>query len=358
MSVDAALVIHPGALGDVLQAVPALRALRRDGPVAVAAQPRLARLLHGLGAADAALSFENLGLGELFTETSASGALADRLREFARVVSWFGSRDARYPVRLGAIARAAVVGSPVPDGDAPVWRHLLASIGASGAPDTAPVDVPADWRARALDAVPALGARSHRPALLIQAGAGGEWKRWPAEAFASVIEAARARLGARILLHQGPADLRAVEQLEAALGGSPDRLVEPDLPLLAGVLAEVDGYLGGDSGVSQLAAAIGVPGVILYPAATLARWAPWCASTTALAMPTAAAMRVVPRAAAPLPAMLEAPLATPAVPDATAAVPEARAMKALEEGALPTAADSIESVSAALTAAVERGRRE
>ena len=47
------LAIHPGALGDVLQAVPALRALRslgRGASVTFAGQPRLAHLLAGGGA--------------------------------------------------------------------------------------------------------------------------------------------------------------------------------------------------------------------------------------------------------------------------------------------------------------------
>jgi hypothetical protein len=39
------LVIHPGALGDVLQAVPALRGLRPLAPVTFVGQPRLGRLL-------------------------------------------------------------------------------------------------------------------------------------------------------------------------------------------------------------------------------------------------------------------------------------------------------------------------
>src|SRR5262249_42118833 len=53
------------------------------------------------------------------------------------------------------------------------------------------------------------------------------------------------------------------------------RLVEPTLTELAGSLALAQAYLGSDSGVSHLAASVGTPSVILYPAETLRRWAPW-----------------------------------------------------------------------------------
>ena len=52
------LVIHPGALGDVLQAVPALSALERGGHrLTFAGQPRLGELLQGMGLVLAAFTF-------------------------------------------------------------------------------------------------------------------------------------------------------------------------------------------------------------------------------------------------------------------------------------------------------------
>ena len=112
------LVIHPGALGDVLQAVPALRALRGnagDGQVSLAAQPRLARLLAGAGVVDEALSFDALGLSALFADDPVPPALAARLGGFDAVVSWFG---ARVPSYGGAPDRAGAAGGPGPAGAA------------------------------------------------------------------------------------------------------------------------------------------------------------------------------------------------------------------------------------------------
>ena len=287
------LVIHPGALGDVLQAVPALRALAApegSARVSLAAQPRLAALLAGAGVADEPLSFDSLGLDALFADAPVPAALADRLAGFHTVVSWFGARAAPYPDRLRALAPGAVLAPPVPESGAPegepVWRHLLASVApltggmgvAEAGPLVAPLAIPPAWRSRARDALTAVGVPSARPFLLVHPGAGGLDKRWPAERFAETLAAARGEHA--LVLHEGPADHDAVAALTArlaAIGAAarPARLVEPDLPLLAGVLAEARAYLGGDSGVSHLAAAVGAAAVIAFPPATRARWAPW-----------------------------------------------------------------------------------
>jgi len=46
-------------------------------------------------------------------------------------------------------------------------------------------------------------------------------------------------------------------------------------PELAAVLGAARAYLGGDSGVSHLAATVGAPSVVLFPSATARRWTPW-----------------------------------------------------------------------------------
>jgi ADP-heptose:LPS heptosyltransferase len=294
------LVIHPGALGDVLQAVPALRALHAlDGGarVSLAAQPRLAALLAGAGVADEGLSFDTLGLEALFADAPLVPALAERLAGARAVVSWFGARQAPYPERLRAHAPRAVLALPVPEARAeppePVWRHLLGSLaplGVAGAIDPAglaPLPVPTDWRERARVTVAALGLAGPRPLLMAHAGAGGEWKRWPVERFAETIARATERAACALLLHEGPADGPAVAALEARLDGlgaarGRARVVAPDLPLLAGLLAETRAFLGGDSGVSHLAAAVGIPAVIVFPAATRELWRPWSPSAVPL----------------------------------------------------------------------------
>jgi ADP-heptose:LPS heptosyltransferase len=266
------LIVHPGALGDVLQAVPALRALRdADGGASrcFAGQPRLGRLLQALGVIEEARDFDGLGLEALFTRAPIPDGLARFAGRFGRVVSWFGSRDATYRARLGALAPGAIVAPPVPEDETAVWRHLVATLG-SGASTCEPLRVTA--------------AAKSRGALVVHPGSGADWKRWPPPRFAEVIRAARRHRPLPLIVHQGPADRAAVDALLADLDGAVERLVEPELPSLAAVLAGARAYLGGDSGVSHLAAAVGAPSVILFPPAHARRWAPWSPTATVIEM--------------------------------------------------------------------------
>jgi heptosyltransferase III len=261
-------------MGDVLQAVPALRGLRAVAPaipITFVGQPRLAQLLVELGAAQRARPFDGFGLETLFADAPTPPALADAVGRAQHVVSWFGSRDEAYGRRLRALAPRALVAPPVPDDDTPVWRHLLGTLAGWGlaiperveplpAPALAAGDAPADAR---------------RPRLVVHPGSGGDWKRWPVERFAEVIRVLRERRALDVLVHQGPADAEPAQRLLARLEGDAAVLREPDLPRLAAVLGAAAAYLGGDSGVSHLAAAVGVPSVILFPPATFRRWTPW-----------------------------------------------------------------------------------
>jgi ADP-heptose:LPS heptosyltransferase len=291
-----ALVVHPGALGDVLQAVPALRAVRAAasaGSITFAGQPRLGRLLADWGLVQRTRAFDGLGLEALFTDEPAPPALADALGGFDRVISWFGSRDETYRRRLRALAPGAIVAPPVPEDDGPVWRHLLGTV---AEPDVMPSWVePVRLSAAPPPSPPRGEGRARGPSLVVHPGSGGEWKRWPVERFAAVIETLRHRHTLEVVVHQGPADAEAAQALLARLRGGVGTLLEPDLPRLAATLAAAHAYLGGDSGVSHLAAAVGAPSVILFPPATRRRWAPW--SPSAVAVEVAGEARDVERVA-------------------------------------------------------------
>jgi hypothetical protein len=270
----------------VLLAIPALRALRSAEPrdtLVVAAQPRIGRLLEILGVVDRSVDFETLGLDALFQESLDSpvgewpARCVDDLRRAARVVAWVGSREPRFVKRLIELVPGSVVAPSVNDGRL-VWEHLVESTAAvaRGADRAlcAPVRVPPALADEARRELRRLGWNGTDGLVVVHPGAGGQGKQWPTRAFAAVLERLAAIPRLRVAVHQGPADLAAVAALPEPLTAAAIGLREPPLPLLAGMLTHATLYVGNDSGISHLAAAVGARSVVLFGADQLI-WRPW-----------------------------------------------------------------------------------
>ncbi|PYN32894.1 MAG: hypothetical protein DME01_20445 [Candidatus Rokuibacteriota bacterium] len=268
----------------MLLAIPALRVLRRASPgdpLVVAAQPRIGRLLEILGVAHRSVDFEALGLDALFElepedrRRQWPARCADDLRRATRVIAWIGSREPTFVQRLTTLVPGAIVAPSVGAGQ-PVWDHLVNTVGAASG-DFAirtPVGVPATLREDAHRELVRHGWNGSDRLLLVHPGAGGRGKQWPATGFAAVLETVAALPRLAVVVHQGPADSGAVAALPEGLTARAIRLREPPLPLLAGVLTHATAYLGNDSGISHLAAAVGAPSIVLFGAERVI-WRPW-----------------------------------------------------------------------------------
>jgi ADP-heptose:LPS heptosyltransferase len=270
------LAVHPGALGDVLLSVPALRALRRRHPterLSLAAQPRIGDLLVALGVVDAAVPLDALGLHALFAEDRPFES-ASALTRWSRCVCWFGSRDPGFARRLRALIPDAVVAPSVSE-TRPVWEHLLATIDEPARDQDEPLKIPSALAATGLGAVTGLGWDETRGPVFVHPGAGGRAKCWSTEGYAAVVESLRGG-GWTVILHRGPAtpDTEAIDGLLPRLDVAPAVLGEPPLPTLAGALAHASAWIGNDSGVTHLAAALGVPSLVVCTP-EMTRWVPW-----------------------------------------------------------------------------------
>ena len=271
------VVLHPGALGDVLLAIPALRALGAaapDGELVLAAQPHIGRLLASLGVVDRCLDFDTLGIDALFGD----GPMPERLSSLltrARVVSWFGSREAGFTERLRSLALESVSAATVPAGSRAVWEHLLDSVATLAAIEEARRE-PIALRGEHVDAgrrvLLEAGWDGARPLVILHPGAGGAAKRWPVEGFAEVAERVGHAVDLALVVHEGPADHDVVAALRRRVRAC--ALVNPTLDVLAGAMHYAALVVGNDSGVTHLAAAVGAPTLALFIAANLG-WRPW-----------------------------------------------------------------------------------
>lgn len=255
------LVVHQGALGDLVCLFPLLAALRRRfRPLALIAQGGLARLARSEGIADEAHPVEAAWTATLFSEDPG-----DRLRAwvggFAGVLAFSGAETLLSPLRRLATNRLVAV-PPRPPAGAAVHvtdhaRRLLVAAGLLAEDDPEGVFPP-----------PGEGRPPGR--LWIHPGAGSLRKRWPLERFLTVADRWRAA-GKEPVFLAGPAEEDLLPRIRAA-GHAVEQ--PADLADLAACFRRGSAYLGCDSGPSHLAAWCGIPCAVLFGPSDPARWAP------------------------------------------------------------------------------------
>jgi ADP-heptose:LPS heptosyltransferase len=284
------LVIHPGALGDVLLALPALAHLGRllpGGHRTLAAAPRLARLLGGSAWVEHGVDLDGLGLHRLFVEDPPAGTPGG-VAGYDVIVSWLGAGEPAFRARLGRLATSVVVAraAPPPGSATHCSRHLLETLAPLGS-----VPVPGSSsglearlvpvEAERLEARIWLRTRGLDPgqAVMLHPGAGSAAKAWPG------FPALARRLADAawpLVVAAGPADRAAVAAVMAA--GVPRSMVVPEWPLsrLAALFAEARTLVGNDSGLCHLSAAVGCPTLALFGPTDPRVWAPLGDHVTAL----------------------------------------------------------------------------
>ncbi len=242
---------------------------RLDGRVTLVAGGAKGELLHGLGVVAAAMDFDALPMHECFTDTPlAQCELPGLLGRCERLISCFAAGNRTAELRLAALCaagNAAFLPVRPPEGSQghlfDLWADMLGLD--SGREHTRPWKVPLSWRQAANKSLADAGLDTRRKYSVIHPGAGAIEKCWTAERFAEL--ALKSDLRGEVVFVLGPVELdRWNPQRVERLGREFPTLVQPSLPVLAGVLAGTEAFVGNDCGVSHLAAAVGAPTVVLF----------------------------------------------------------------------------------------------
>jgi len=273
-------IIHTGAVGDLVQALPALAAVREAyaaAAVTFVGRPERGDLARAAGVADARVDLETSGLWRL---TAAGGGAAP-------CPPWLGEADVVLDfLTQGALAAClspqprVVTLHPLPPED---WTQPAAAFVLQEVTEALGLPRPADERPAlpldeaALDAGRrTLAARGVAgPFVLVHPGSGSVRKNWPMERFAEVADRVRREMGRTVVWLAGPAEV------ERGTVPAASETVLADLSLVesAAVCALSEAYLGNDSGVTQMAAAVrprhpATPVVALFGPTDARVWAP------------------------------------------------------------------------------------
>ncbi|MCX6900912.1 MAG: glycosyltransferase family 9 protein [Verrucomicrobia bacterium] len=273
------LVIRGGAIGDFILTLPAIGALRQRWPSArleILGYPRIAALADGRYYADAVRSIDAAAMARFFVpEADLDPPLSDYFASFDLVLSYLYDPDDIFSANL---ARAGVPhlfrASAKPDREhaATHFARPLAELGLSVEPPHPRIFPNAADRAFAEQFFTVHCPLSTAHSLVaLHPGSGGEHKVWPADRWAAVIRWLREQHGRDILLIGGEADDAARRAL------APFNLpVAWNLPLpqLAAVLERCALFAGHDSGITHLAAAVGIPTLALFGPTSPEIWSP------------------------------------------------------------------------------------
>jgi ADP-heptose:LPS heptosyltransferase len=277
------LVLHPGALGDLILALPAISLLRSRFPQAVTTLAGNVDFVPALapGYVDRVVSLATLPLHGLYASEPDSDEIRQYWARYDLVVSWTGSGDPHFSANLARLCPHAVVAGWKPrSGET---RHvsrifvdsLVPWLGQVEAIPVPSVSILRENRCRATGWLAGLGWGDCESIVAIHPGAGGVVKRWPAERFVSVSAAMLQRPEVRILLIEGPAEPGSGRRIANEL--PPDRVAVAealDLELLAALFARCRVFVGNDSGIAHLAAALAIPCLVLFGPTNPLHWAP------------------------------------------------------------------------------------
>lgn len=246
------LLIRPGAIGDTIVALPVLAALTTPETEIWVSRPCIPLVKFAPRAVDiVAQGTFLLGLPGLDVPVD----VFHRLESFDSIISWYGLEE---PHAIEQLRRHCPDVTILPGGPGRALEHAVdfhlrhaAPLLSGAVPEPFPV----------VHANPV-----HRaPFIAFQPFASGREKEWPFESFLAVERRLQ------------PFSVRwFIARDRLPLSGSPlgEVVTHDDLGTLADDLAGATGFLGNDSGLSHLAAALGVPCVALFGPTNPAVWAP------------------------------------------------------------------------------------
>ena len=273
------LSIIPGAIGDFVLTLPAVAWLQSH------LHPERMELWVARGHLPLARSLDYADTAEALQDTGIESyppgqECLRRMRTFDRIVSWWGSGNPEFVDRIRAAHPRVDFLRALPRQSG---LHMIEFRRAQldrifGSTPGFPATPRIQWTGEEdRFAERFWAARPGNPAVAVHPGASGPRKRWPARRFAEVARRLSRGPDCRRLLLEGPLDGEAVTEVRHGLAEDSVRWETArieNLARLAAVLSRCRLYIGNDSGITHLAAALGIRTIALFMDTDPRVWAP------------------------------------------------------------------------------------
>ncbi len=266
------LILRPGAIGDTLLTFPILRALKARSEqthITFVSNPLVLPLASSFGLADAVFDYGALEWSELFSQSGIrSPFMQNILHHTNRAICWIRDPDKIVQHNLHSVGIQDVTvapGRPLEGSNMHIVTYLAHTIG---------ITLTERERSHTFSS----GPHNNAQGVALHPGSGGASKCWPVEHFAQVIKALWQQ-NIPVLLLAGPADTERLVTLLQLIGNPPmpsllKPLVNAPLIEIASHLQHCKAYLGNDSGITHLAAMLGIPTVVLFGPTNPNIWKP------------------------------------------------------------------------------------
>ncbi|HHT9138279.1 MAG TPA: glycosyltransferase family 9 protein [Candidatus Wunengus sp. YC60] len=283
-SVNNILVIRPGALGDVIVTLPTLEAIRnhfRNAHIEVMGYSSILEILKGRFYADTIGRFDQADISHLFVENSSIPAsLTKKLKGVDLIVSFLTDKEKVMVENLRAAGvRYVIHYDPFPsEGEnVHIIDHLLKCLDLLGIPHSNKIPkifLKDEDVLYGKNFVKNRIVVSGKKLVAVHPGSGSRQKCWTTNRYAELIMWLNEEIGVQVLLISGPADREVIEDLR---GKIKDNFVLADqlpLPYLAAILKQCNLFVGNDSGITHMAAAVGIPTIAIFGPTDPQIWGP------------------------------------------------------------------------------------
>ena len=268
---DRILVVRGGAIGDFILTLPVFSALRetfRSAVIGALAPVRLGELAMSAGLADEIEDLDGRGWAEFFVpDGDLDPEKVKWLSQFDLIISFLHDPERVWVNNLMRISSARLLqgcSRPWEKGEmhaSEVLLSVLEEIGISGMNLLPQINVEA--------------ADSDRYVLTVHPGSGSESKNWPEVKWVQFLTQWLEDNSGRILVVGGEAETGKLIGIKRVVDLSRvDFLENESLSELAGVLKSSRIFVGHDSGISHMAASLGVKSLILWGATNRVIWGP------------------------------------------------------------------------------------
>ena len=275
---DRVLVIHRGALGDVLMSLPFLAALpghfSMDG-LTLVGHPAPLGLLANQPFVRAVRDQDEAGWAGLYASPPEPAEPHRGLilaHGAAVVLSRTGDDPAAQGLRRLGLPVLTAPSRPPAGRRAHLLDHMFEATGVRPVDDFVRIDPGREGSKAAAARVERMGLAG-RDWVTCHPGSGNVKKNWPLKSWSVLADTIESRLGSAVVFLGGPADRDTVGRLREIRPHSVTALNLP-LPELAGLLSQSLAHVGHDSGVTHLAAGLGCRTTAIFGPTDPALWGP------------------------------------------------------------------------------------